>query len=123
MFAIYRTIGLRYLRSRWFRVLLVTFSISLGVAAWVATGLLNASLEKSIQSAVSPLGGVAYLYVTSGEIWVARDLVKVVAKVPGVKAFQPLIYEPIQVVLPDGTSRHAILLGMGKEAQQSDETA
>ncbi|HEV3237912.1 MAG TPA: FtsX-like permease family protein, partial [Gemmataceae bacterium] len=123
MLAIFRTVGLRYLRSRWFRVLLVTFSISLGVATWVATGLLNASLEKSIESAASPLGGVADLYVTSGEIWVPRSLVDEIAKVPGVKTVQPLIYEPVQVLLPNGGAKHAILLGMSREAQQSEETA
>jgi putative ABC transport system permease protein len=122
MLAIFRTIGLRYLRSRWFRVLLVTFSISLGVATWVATGLLNASLEKSIESAASPLGGVADLYVTSGEIWVQRSLVAVIEQVSGVKTVQPLIYEPIQVLLPNG-AKHAILLGMSKDAQESEETA
>jgi putative ABC transport system permease protein len=122
MLAIFRTVGLRYLRSRWFRVLLVTFSISLGVATWVATGLLNASLEKSIESAASPLGGVADLYVTSGEIWVPRTLVEEIAKVPGVRTVQPLIYEPVQVILPTG-AKHAILMGMSKEAQQSEETA
>src|SRR5260221_3404025 len=106
MLAIFRKVGLRYLRSRWFRVLLVTFSISLGVATWVATGLLNASLEKSIESAASPLGGVADLYVTSGEIWVPRSLAEEIAKVPGVKTVQPLIYEPVQVILPNGGSKH-----------------
>jgi putative ABC transport system permease protein len=126
MLAVYQSFSVRHLRLRWPRASLVVASIALGVATWVATGVLNHSMEKSIQLAATPLPGVADFFVSNGEIGVHAELAKRLKEVPGVKTVQPLTVEPVQIQLANGEFRQAMLIGldltMGSESS-SDASA
>src|SRR5688572_11785196 len=118
MLALYQTLSLRYLRLRRGRALLVTVSIALGVATWVATGALYQSLEKSIRVAANPLAGIADLHVSSSNrsAGVPRSLEARLAGVPGVAAVRPLLVEQVQVILADGGRKPALLVGLDAKA-------
>jgi putative ABC transport system permease protein len=123
MLAVFRTLSTRHLWKRRARAGLVVASIALGVAAWVATGVLNQSLDRSIQVATSPLGGVADFYVTNGEMGVQRALANRLARVPGVKKVQPLVLGSVQVLLPGQKLRSAILVGMRQDSEHVNDAA
>src|SRR5260370_41131655 len=93
MLAVYQTFSIRHLRLRWPRAALGVDSIAPGVATWVATGILNNSLEKSIQVAVAPLAGQADLLVSHGDYGVPGSLAKRIREVEGVKAVKRLVVD------------------------------
>jgi putative ABC transport system permease protein len=112
MLAVYQSFCVRHLRLRWPRASLVVLSIAVGVATWVATGVLNHSMEKSIQLAATPLPGVADFFVSNGEIGVHADLAKRLKEVPGVKTVQPLTVEPVQIQIANGEFKQVMLIGL-----------
>ena len=119
MFSLYRTLSLRYFRLRWPRVVLVVFSIALGIATWVTTGALNKSLEKAIRQSATPLAGLADLYVSNGDAGVRQDLAKQVAKLPGVQTVRPLLIAHVR--LPDLEGQSATLVAADLKAQQTGD--
>src|SRR4029077_15048717 len=88
---LYRTLSLRYLQQRWSRALLIVASIALGVATLVATRALNHSMWLAARSASTPLAGVADLHVSNGDAGVHRELAADLAKIPGLRAVEPLV--------------------------------
>ena len=121
MLSLYRTLSLRYWRLRWTRAGLVLVSIALGVAAWIATGVLNRSLEKASRSAATPLAGDADLYVTNGDAGVRGALAEPLAAIAGVRAVHPLVIQ--RVILPDLGHRSALLLGLDWAGQRTDDSS
>ena len=110
MLSLYRTLSLRYLQERWFRALLVVASIILGVATLVATRALNESMWNATRMAATPLA-VADLFVSNGDSGVPSGLAGHLARVPGVRAAEPLVLGRVR--LPDlGDHRHAQLVGI-----------
>jgi putative ABC transport system permease protein len=113
MFALYRTLGGRYLRKRWPRAALVVLSIALGVGTWVATGALNNALLKAVHQAATPMGGLADLYVGNGENGVPLKLKEELARVAGIQAVRPLLFDRVRLpVQPDERLESAVLLGV-----------
>src|ERR1700730_11358829 len=111
MLAVLQTFSVRHLRLRWPRASLVAASSALGVASWVATGVLNNSLEKSIQSAVSPLGEVADFHISHGDYGVPDSVATRVRAIDGVKTVQPWVIDYVHIEMPDGKRRQVLLLG------------
>jgi putative ABC transport system permease protein len=112
MLGLFNTLSLRYLRLRWGLNVLVVLSIALGVAIWVATSALYATLESSILASANPLAGITDLYVSNSAGGVPRSLEARLAAVAGVRSVRPIVIEPIQVVLDGQKAQHALLLGM-----------
>jgi putative ABC transport system permease protein len=98
MFPVFRSLSLRYLRLRWERAALVVVSIALGVATLVSTRILNQVIEAAAHETMTPIP-TADLYVTNGEIGVQRSVADEIkaAKVPGVKAVAPIIFDQIRL--------------------------
>jgi putative ABC transport system permease protein len=92
MIALYRTLSFRYFSRRWFRALLITLSIALGVATLVATRSLNDTMANAIVASNNPLAGIVDFIVTSGELTISRDLAKEVAAVPGVQTARAWVW-------------------------------
>jgi putative ABC transport system permease protein len=119
MRSLFRTLSLRYWRSRWNRALLLLLSIALGTGIWVATSALNRSLDHLCREATVPLGGAADLYVSNGDAGVPRDLLAALSATPGVRAVQPLVVQ--RVTLPEQGQQQAVLLGIDLPAQGIDD--
>jgi putative ABC transport system permease protein len=120
MRSLFRSLSLRYWRSRWNRALLLLLSIALGSGIWVATSALSRSLDHLCREATVPLGGAADLYVSNGDAGVPRDLQVALTATPGVRAVQPLVVQ--RVTLPDQGQQQAMLLGVDLPAQGMDDT-
>jgi putative ABC transport system permease protein len=116
MLSLYRSLSLRYWRRCRLRGALVLASIALGVAACVATCVLDANLETAFQRSATPLDGFADLYVSNADAGVPRALAEQLARVPGVRAAHPLIVQ--RVALPDLGHRPALLLGADLDAEE-----
>jgi putative ABC transport system permease protein len=108
--SVYQILSLRYLLQRWDRALLIIASIALGVATLISARILNQCIETAAQDTTTP-GGSADLYVANGEAGVLRSLVDELraARIPGVKAVEPLVYD--RVTLPGLDGRVAVLIG------------
>jgi putative ABC transport system permease protein len=106
--SLFRTLSLRYLKLRWSRAAMVVASITLGVATLVATRALNQSMQAASQVSARPLGGMADLVVSNGDVGVNLDLAPELSQVDGVRAVMPLLIE--RVYLPD-LDRPAVLIG------------
>ena len=108
---LYRLLSIRYLLQRWDRSALIIASISLGVATLVSTRILNQCLATAAGATSTPLSATADLFVTNGELGVARTVAEdlIAAKLPGVVSVQPLVFE--RVNLPDLDQRIAVLIG------------
>ncbi|MCS7022113.1 MAG: ABC transporter permease [Gemmataceae bacterium] len=113
---VYRLLSLRYLQVHWERGLLIVASIALGVATLISARILNQCIEAAAQDTTTPVDAAA-LYVSNGEAGVMRRLVSEIraARIPGLKAVEPLIYE--RVTLPDLENRSAVLLGAEVSSQ------
>lgn len=101
MFSLYRTLSLRYLSRRWFRALLVIFSIMLGVATMVATQSLSETMSKATVAAGNPMAGTIDLIVSNGESPIDRALVKEIEKVKGVKEVHAKIFDRMKLLVKD----------------------
>ena len=114
--AVYRLLGVRYVRQRWTRAALVVASIALGVATLVSTRILNQCLETAAQDTTTPAGN-ADLYVHNGEAGVPTLLADDIraAAVPGVKSVRPIVYD--RVSLPQLDDRVAVLIGVEVSSQ------
>ena len=90
---LFRTLSARFLRRRWERAVLVTFSIALGVATLVSTRLLSGAVGFIANDAALPVPGADLVIWGEGgtPASVARDLDD--AKVPGVERVMPLIID------------------------------
>lgn len=99
--------------------MLMTLCIGLGVATWVATGVLNRGLEAASRQASTPLTGEADFYVGNGDAGLRRVAIEQVARTPGVRAVQPLVIQ--RVVLPEFHHRPALLLGIDLPEQRDSE--
>jgi putative ABC transport system permease protein len=119
MLSLYRTLSLRYWGRCRLRAALVLVSIAAGVAACVATVVLDANVESAFQRSATPLAGVADLYVSNGDAGVPRAWAEQLAHVPGVRRAQPLVLQ--RVALPELGYRSALLIGM--DLQTEEETA
>src|SRR5260370_537202 len=93
LFALHRTLSIRYLTRRWTRSLLIVLSIALGVATLVATRLLNTSLVKATEQVLNPLAAADDLVVVNGQTGMSIRLAEEMraAHVPHVKSISPLI--------------------------------
>src|SRR3954470_23294827 len=107
MLSLFRTLSLRYLWKHWVRASLIIASIALGVAAWVTTEVLYATLSHSLRQAASPLRGSADLYVTNlGTRFIDASLRgRLIREVPGIDHVEPIIIENVKVIAdrPPGT--------------------
>ena len=111
MLSLYRTLSLRYLQQRWSRALLIVLSIALGVATLVATRALNESMRQAVRAAARPLPDNADFYVGNGDSGVRGYLAADLARVPGVRTAEPLVFGRGR--LPDlGESRQVFVVGM-----------
>lgn len=118
MFAVYRTLSLRYLVRRWFRAVLIVASIALGVATLVATRALNETMTRAGYHATNPLAGAADLLVSNSNTPIEGALAEKLEKIPGVRAAYPRIFEKVQ--LPDLGNRSALLVGIRLQAEAQD---
>jgi putative ABC transport system permease protein len=116
MLSLYRTLSLRYWGRFRLRGALVLLSIAVGVAACVATGVLDANLETAFERSATPLAGFADLYVSNGDAGVPRALAEKLAQIPGVCSAKPLVIQ--RVALPDLGYRPALLLGVDLQADE-----
>lgn len=126
--ALYRTLGLRYLRQRWPRALLIVVSIALGVATWVTTGSLNHSLEHAIKQSATPLAGLADLYVSNGDFGVPHRMADQIRRFPEVRFVQKLVISTVQVDLPGAENQQrrleaALLLGIDFDALNKETSS
>jgi putative ABC transport system permease protein len=110
MFSVYTTLSLRQLRRHWLRALLIVASIALGVGTLVATRALNQTMGRAALRSANPLAGTADLLVSNGEAPINRTLEPELAKVSGVRAVWPRIFE--KVTLPDLDNQPALLMGL-----------
>jgi putative ABC transport system permease protein len=117
MLSLYRTLSLRYFQQRWSRALLIVASIALGVGLLVGTRSINESMWDAARTSVNPLAE-APLYVGNGDSGVPRDLVPLVADVPGVDHVEPLVFGRVRV--PDLLTRQAPVLGIVWRADVAD---
>jgi putative ABC transport system permease protein len=101
MIALYRTLSFRYFSRRWFRALLITLSIALGVATLVATRTLNDTMGNAIVASNNPLAGIVDFIVTSGELTISRDLAKEIAAVPGVGSARAWVWSNAKLKVGD----------------------
>ena len=113
MFPVFRSLSLRYLRLRWERAVLVVFSIALGVATLVSTRIMNQCLEAAAHDTMTPIP-TANLYVDNGEIGVVRTLADDIkaAKIPGIEAVVPMIFEQVRLTDVGSDGRIALLLAV-----------
>jgi putative ABC transport system permease protein len=117
MLSLYRSLSLRYWRRHRLRGVLVLSSIALGVAACVATGVLDANVETAFRRSATPLAGFADLSVSNADAGVPRALAEQLAGVPGVRAARPLILR--RVALPDLGHRPALLVGADCDPEEA----
>ncbi|MBM3996577.1 MAG: ABC transporter permease, partial [Planctomycetes bacterium] len=101
MFALHRTLSLRYFSRRWFRALLIVASIMLGVATLVATRSLSETMNKALLAGANPMAGTIDLIVTNGDLNVDRDLIDDIRKIPAVKSANPRIFDQAKIVVGD----------------------
>ena len=120
MLSLYQTLSVRYLRRRWIRALLIVASIALGVTALVATQALNETMTRAGLASLNPLAGTIDLLVSNGESPVDRSLVPEVARVPGVAAALPRIFENGK--LKDLDNALVLLVGVDQDAETRAES-
>jgi putative ABC transport system permease protein len=119
MFALYRTLSLRYLEQRWPRAVLVVASIALGVATLVATRALNQSMTEAVRGATAPLAGVADLHVSNGESGIPISLATELSEIEGVRRVEPVVVGRVR--MPDlENQRQALLLGIMWRADSAE---
>jgi putative ABC transport system permease protein len=116
MRSLYSTLSFRYWSRCRLRGALILLSIALGVAACVATSVLDANLEAAFQRSATPLAGFADLYVSNGDAGVPRSLAESLAQVPGVHSVQPWVMQ--RVILPELANRPGLLLGVDLNAEE-----
>ncbi|MBI3821864.1 MAG: ABC transporter permease [Planctomycetes bacterium] len=109
MFALYRTLSLRYLSRRWFRAALVVASIMLGVATLVATQALSETMSKATLASGNPMAGTIDLIVSNGEAPIDRALVKAIEQVKGVKDVQAKIFDHVKLIVGDKKIRVQVM--------------
>jgi len=109
----FRTLSAGYWRHHRARALLIIATVTLGVAAWVATSALNGHLDRGSRDAATPLAGAADLYVSNGDNGVPADLADKLAQVPGVRSVRSLVSERVR--LPGLHDQTALLLGTAME--------
>jgi putative ABC transport system permease protein len=110
MLSVYRTLSLRYLGRHWLRAVLIVGIIALGVATLVATRALNDTMTRAGLAVVNPIAGVADLVVSNGEFPISRELARELAKIPGIQAVHPRIFENAK--LPDHDNRTVLIMGI-----------
>ncbi len=110
MFALSRSLSVRYWQRHRLRALLVLLSLALGGATWAATALLHHTLDRTSRQAATPLAGAASFYVSNGDAGVLSELATPLRRIPGVRTVSPLVLQ--RVVLPDLHQRSVTLLGL-----------
>jgi putative ABC transport system permease protein len=110
MLSLYRALSLRYWGRCPCRCGLVLLSIALGVAACVATSVVDANLETAFQRCATPLAGFADLHVSNGDAGLPRALAERLARLPGVRTARPVVIQ--RTALPELGHRPALLLGV-----------
>ena len=114
---LYRTLSLSFWRRHRTQAFLMVLSIGLGVATWMATSVLNQSLQEAAREAGAPLDGHADLYVGNGDAGVQRTLADALKVLPGIRAVQPLVIQ--RVALPELHNQAALLIGADFTAQET----
>jgi putative ABC transport system permease protein len=112
MFALSRTLTLRYLGRHLTRTGLVVVTIALGVAVLVATQALSRGLKAAALRGFNPLAVLADLMIVNGETGVPADLARQLraAHLEGVKDARPAILAHVAVA--DLKNRSVILFGL-----------
>ncbi|MGH7224036.1 MAG: FtsX-like permease family protein, partial [Gemmataceae bacterium] len=116
MLSLLRALSLRYWSRYRCRCGLVLLSIALGVAACVATCVIDANLETAFQRCATPMAGLADLHVSNGDAGLPRALAARLAELPGVRAARPLVIQ--RIALPELGHRPALLLGVDCHADE-----
>jgi putative ABC transport system permease protein len=110
MLSLFRVLSLRYWGRCRCRCVLVLLSIALGVAACVATGVVDANLEMAFQRCATPLAGFADLHVSNGDAGLPRALAERIGHLAGVRVARPVVIQ--RIALPEQAHRPALLLGV-----------
>jgi putative ABC transport system permease protein len=113
---LYPALSMSYWRRHRAQASLMVLSIGLGVATWMATRVLNQSLEKAGREAGAPIAGDADLYIGNGDAGVPRALAESLGRVPGVRAVQPLVIH--RATLPELDHRPALMIGADLGARE-----
>ncbi|MDR3635286.1 MAG: FtsX-like permease family protein [Isosphaeraceae bacterium] len=116
MLSLLRTLSLRHVRRHRARTLLLGFSVSLGVAAWVAGSALDRALESALQAAASPMAGAADFQIQNGDLGVPKALAVLLRTVPGVRKVRPVVVQ--RVLLPEQRGQSAVLVGVDLLAER-----
>src|ERR1700676_4528949 len=103
---LYPALSMSYWPRHHAQAILMLLSVGLGVATWMATLVLNQSLEEAGREAGAPIAGSADLYIGNGDAGVQQGLVESLTRVPGVRAVQPLVIH--RATLPELDHRPAL---------------
>ncbi len=122
MFALHRTLSLRYLSRRWFRAALVVASIMLGVATLVATQALSETMSKATLASGNPMAGKIDLIVTNGESPIDRELTKAIEKVKNVKEVHAKIFDKLKLLV-GGKKISIMVMGLPLAADSKGSNA
>jgi putative ABC transport system permease protein len=120
MYALYRTLSVRYVSRRRVRAVLIVASIALGVATLVATHTLNETMANAVVASTNPFAGFVDFVVTNGELTIDRSLAKELAKVPGVRSAQPWVWNNVRLKI--GDERRSVLV-IGVDLAQAQQLA
>src|SRR3954462_1808953 len=121
MLTLQRTLSLRQALRHPARTALMVLIIALGVAAWITTTLLDRALETALKSSATPLGGLADLQVSNGDLGVDRGLTARLGGIPGARSVRPVLIR--RILLPDLGGRPAVLVGVDLAGQRPNDLA
>jgi putative ABC transport system permease protein len=99
-------------------MLLAVLSISLGVATFLATQILNRSALAAMERSAEGMTGDADLVITNGEFGVDLDLLPAVRQTEGVKAATPLLFEHVRLRFEDGREQRTLLMGVDPKSEE-----
>jgi len=122
MYNLFRYVGIRHLRIKPVRTLLTTIGVALGVALFIAIGVINQSTLNSFRENIDAVAGKATLIVSAGEMGFAEDKVDLITKIPGVKSTVPMIESRAYFAGPDKASETLMILGVDLLKEQAVRT-
>jgi len=114
---LFRLLSWPYLRRHWFRWMLTTAGIVLGVAVFVAMHTVNRSVQAAFAETVHRIAGAAQLQVTSGEAGFDESVLEKVQAVPEVGVAVPVIEATVETGIPGQGS--LLILGVDMTGDRS----
>lgn len=117
-----RFIGVRHLRQKWVRSLLVAAGVATGVTLFVSIHILNRSARAAFRDNVEAVAGTAALVVSAGEAAFPEDRLEIVEATPGVKHAVPMTQNVAHYGVGDGGTETLLVLGVDLLKEQSVRT-